>query len=124
VKRFPWHTPAQSRAGFTLLEVIVALAILGTGVVAALGILATGTSVTARASTRLLATELAESRMEETLLRPADARAREEGSFPPPYDDFRWRTRVGPGPVDGTMSVEVSVLGNGDSVHLATLRRR
>lgn len=117
-------SPAHSRAGFTLLEVIIALAILGTGVVAALGILATGTSVTARASTRLLAAELAEARMEEALLRPADARGSEQGSFPPPHDDFRWSTRVAPGAVAGTMSVEVSVVGNGDSVHLATLRRR
>lgn len=122
MKRFPCH--AHPRAGFTLLEVIIALAILGTGVVAALGILATGTSVTARASTRLLATELAEARMEEALLRPADARGNDAESFPPPHDDFRWNTRVSRGPVAGTLSVEVAVVGNGDSVHLATLRRR
>jgi type II secretion system protein I len=109
------------RAGFTLLEVVVALAILGTAVAAVLGLLATGVSMTQRAGVRVLVTELAESRMAELLLVPVATGG--DGRFEPPYETFRWRDRVAAG-AGGTLLLEVHVVGEGDSVHLATLRAR
>lgn len=122
----PLNRPAHSRAGFTLLEAVIALAILGTGVATVLGLLATGVSVTQRTSARVLAAELAEEHMEGLLLLPharllgSDGAA---GAFAPPYEDFRWRTRIGRGSAAGLVQVEVMVVGQGDSVHLATLAR-
>ncbi|HEX2095192.1 MAG TPA: prepilin-type N-terminal cleavage/methylation domain-containing protein [Longimicrobiaceae bacterium] len=117
---------AASRAGFTLLEAMVALAILGTGVAAVLGLLASGVSVTQRTQTRVLVTELAQERLESLLLGEPDGAGDGEaqGRYEEPYGAFRWRTRVAPGRVPGTRLVEVSVAGEGDSVHLATLRFR
>lgn len=119
---------ARARTGFTLLEVVIALAILGSGVATVLGLLATGVSVTQRTSARVLAAELAEERMEGLLVAPRDALVRggsTDGVFAPPFEDFRWRTRVGRTDlgVGGTALVEVMVMGQGDSVHLATLAR-
>lgn len=106
-------------AGFTLLEVMVALVILGTSVAAVLGLLANGAATTQRTRTRVLATELAQERLEALLLDGDREGAR--GRFPAPYDAFRWTTRFSRGPVDGTSLAEVVVAGDGDSVHLATV---
>lgn len=113
-----------SRAGFTLLEAIVALAILGTGVAVVLALVADGASVTRRAEVRVLAVELAESRLEEILLPGVSARSAdgERGGFAG-AEGFTWAADVSPGPAPGTLLVEVSVMGEGDSVHLATLVR-
>jgi type II secretion system protein I len=108
-------------SGFSLLEVVVALAILGTAVAAVLGLLTTGVSMTQRTGVRVLATELAESRMEALLLAPAGELRSGEGRFDAPYDRFRWRAGVAPA-AGGTLLLEVEVVGEGDSVHLATLR--
>lgn len=117
-------SPPASRAGFTLLEAIVALAILGTGVAVVLALVADGASVTRRAEVRVLAVELAESRLEEILLPGASLRTADggRGRFPA-AEGFTWATDVSPGPAPGTLLVEVSVVGEGDSVHLATLAR-
>jgi general secretion pathway protein I len=112
---------AAGAGGFTLLEVVVALAILGTAVAAVLGLLATGVSMTQRTGVRVLATELAESRMEELILAPSGTARGDEGRFDTPYAAFRWRSRVAPAG-GGTVLLEVHVVGEGDSVHLATLR--
>lgn len=117
-------SPPASRAGFTLLEAIVALAILGTGVAVVLAMVADGASVTRRAEVRVLAVELAEGRLEEILLPGSSLRAAggTRGDFPG-ADGFTWTADVSPGPAPGTLLVEVSVVGEGDSVHLATVAR-
>lgn len=105
----------------------MALTILGTGVAAVLGLLATGASITGRAADRVLSMELAEQRLEDLLLLPAE-RVPEmdgaEGVLPAPNEEFRWRTRVIDGPATGTLLLEVAVLGRGDSAGVSTLRRR
>jgi hypothetical protein len=101
--------------------VVVALAILGTAIAAVLGLLAIGVSTTHRSAVRVLATELAETRMEALMLAPAGELRGGEGRFEAPYDAFRWRAGVAPAG-SGTLLLEVEVVGEGDSVHLATLR--
>ena len=113
----------RSVGGFTLLETMVALAILGTGIAAVLGLLATGTAATHRAHTRALLTELAEERLEMLVLDAASP-AGAEGALEPPHQGLRWRTRVSRGPVAGTVLLEAMAMGEGDSVHLATMRPR
>lgn len=118
---------ADRRAGFTLLEAMVALAILGTSVAAVLALIAGGASLTERTRTRVLVTELVQARLEALLLEGgaaprADADA--QGRYEAPYEAFRWHTRVSRGPVEGTALLEAIIVGAGDSVHLATVRFR
>lgn len=119
---------ASGRAGFTLLEVIVALTILSAGLLLL--------SETFRGSLRLsggveelsAATLYASQRMEEALLAPAREDGEERGSF---GDRFRWTVRTtGLPPEEGMpyrpVRVDVSVLwgdGRGErSVELSAVR--
>lgn len=117
----PRRGPADPRQGFTLLEVMVALAILGTAVAALLSLLAAGTGLQHRAEVRVLAAELADERLQALVLDGEAAVG--QGAFPPPHAAFRWNARRARGPVDGTVLAEVVVVGTGDSVHLATVHR-
>lgn len=80
--------------GFTLLEVMVALAILGVGL--AIVIQAMGLSLRAGRRSRELsvATLLLEDRLSEIRREGFPDEGSSEGVFPPPYDNLRWTAEV------------------------------
>ncbi|HUG39513.1 MAG TPA: type II secretion system protein [Longimicrobiales bacterium] len=89
------------RNGFTLLEAMVALAILSLVGVAALGAVSRDLEAASRAQTALESSALAEDRLELIRLLDAgtlhvlpDSLAR--GRFPPPFDDYGWEAEVDP----------------------------
>jgi len=79
--------------GFTLLEVMIALAIVATAVTALLGLANRSLAVHERLERTTRAVLLAQTRLAEVELAAASAPEREDknGTFPPPDDLYRWR---------------------------------
>jgi general secretion pathway protein I len=88
-----FHSSDKSYAGFTLLEVVVAMAIVGLGVVTVLETFSLGLRLTGRSSERTEATMQGQRVMDELLARRDLAEGREEGSF----DEYhRWKVQIAP----------------------------
>lgn len=83
----------RNRRGFTLLEILVALAILSGTLMMAFRVVSGGISAQARSEGWLKATLLGEARIRETLSTFPET-GDSEGTFPPPDDGYRWRMTV------------------------------
>ncbi len=88
----------QSTAGFTLLEVMIALALVSIGLIALLGLGNRSIAVGERVQRLTAATLLAQQKMTE------------QGDFPPPFELFRWRTEFSPTPLTTVRRVDVFVI--------------
>jgi prepilin-type N-terminal cleavage/methylation domain-containing protein len=80
----------RRNAGFTLAEVLVALAVLGVVLSVGFDALRTSQLVSRSAQDTAIVTLLAQSKMEEFLSRPPMP-GESAGIFPVPYDEFRWK---------------------------------
>ena len=79
--------------GFTLLEVVVAMAIVGLGVVTLIEIFSLGLRLVARSSEKATAITYGRQVMDEVLIRRGVQEGGEEGSF---GEKHRWRLQVKP----------------------------
>lgn len=98
--------------GFTLLEVMIALAIVGVALVSLLGLSARSIEVNGRLQKITQATLLAQQRMGEIELRASQGGIRmndEEGTFDPPFDAYRWRVSYEDTPLQFLKLVTVTV---------------
>jgi general secretion pathway protein I len=120
-----------SGRGFTLLEVVVAMAIVGLGVVTLLEIFSSGLQLGARSRDRTEAVAYGRQVMDQFLARRTLAEGTEQGKI----GESRWQLQVQPvTPVEGLalgndwelkeIAVEISVpeLGRESRVELRTLR--
>ena len=117
------------RTGFTLLEAIVALAIVSIVCIGVLAAEGSGLRAEATAAQRLPLASLAADRMAAldadggSLASIPDSLAR--GSFAPPFTDTRFTTRVERiGSSPGLYEVRVTVANDRDSVSMITRRYR
>ncbi|MBI4212426.1 MAG: prepilin-type N-terminal cleavage/methylation domain-containing protein [Deltaproteobacteria bacterium] len=99
--------------GFTLLEILVAVAILSIGLVAVMGMQGNTMMTSRRAELTTIATWLAKKQMVELELQveaglekgefPEDTSG--SGTFDPPYEDYRWKYEISrvtlPAPPEG-----------------------
>jgi general secretion pathway protein I len=81
------------QTGFTLLEVVVALAIMGLGIVTVLEVFSAGLRLGARSRERTEALVQGQAVMDELLARTAMPEGAEEGTR---EDGRRWRVQVSP----------------------------
>jgi diadenosine tetraphosphatase ApaH/serine/threonine PP2A family protein phosphatase len=85
----------RARDGFTVLETVVALLILGLALTPLLGSTLAGVRETAKLRSAHEAVSLAEARMASLEVVPVDSiafyRVPRVGWFPPPFGGFRWR---------------------------------
>ena len=117
----------RARPGFSLLEVIVALAIVGVTAVGALASVGAELRAAEDARTALEAEALAVHRMStlemlsaEQLQRIPDSLAR--GQFDPPFERYRWTARSEPVlGEEGLTEVDLEVQWEGGSFPLRTL---
>ena len=79
------------RKGFTLLEVVVAMAILGAGMAALLALFSGSLRLAGGSRDTSAASVYASQRMEEALLAPDPAEGEERGPF---GEKYRWVTRT------------------------------
>ncbi|HEX2205097.1 MAG TPA: type II secretion system protein [Longimicrobium sp.] len=114
------------KGGFTLLEAVFAMTVVGLAAVATLAALAGELRSARRAREALVSTALAEARLETMrLLNPDELRllpdSVEKGTFAPPFDAYRWEADadVVPGETD-LYGVEVRVAGPEGAVRVGT----
>jgi len=109
----PVPRPASRLAppGFTLLEVMVALAIVAIALVSLLGLSSRTLTVNERVQHITRATLLAQQRLAEietgVPLRAGDEELR--GGFPPPFEAYRWRVSYEETPLPSVRQVNVVV---------------
>ncbi len=82
--------PPEREAGFTLLEVIVAVTILGAGIVALVTLFTGGLRLAGGSRDLSAASVYAAQRLEEALLAPEPSVGAESGAF---GEKYRWTTR-------------------------------
>jgi len=80
--------------GFTLLEVMVALVVLGVGLVTVIQLFSGALSSVERAFRHTQVAFLALEKLDEVLADTELAPGEGEGSFPEPFEDYRWRVSV------------------------------
>jgi len=81
-------------AGFTLLEVLIAVAILGTTLVAVLQLHASTIDMASRAQQLATGARLAKNQMVDVLKDGTPAPGEQEGDFESPDPPYHWTTRV------------------------------
>lgn len=107
----PRPASRTAASGFTLLEVMVALAIVAIALVSLLGLSTKTLTVNERVQHITRATLLAQQRLAEietgVPLREGDEELR--GGFPPPFDAYRWRVSYEETPLPSVRQVNVVV---------------
>jgi general secretion pathway protein I len=114
----------SNQRGFTLLEVMIALAIVATVLVALLGLQTRTINMGDRQQKITRATMLAQERM--TVLEIAAVKSGssrdDEGAFAEPFENYRWQVRYKPTPLAAVQEVTVTVLwGNEENNEDVTL---
>ncbi len=103
----------RRRRGFTLLEVMIALAIAGIALVACLGLVNRSIYCAEQVRRISVATMLAQYKMtelEEQARRRAMAVGDSSGRWDEPYQQYRWQVEFHSTPIAGVSQVTVSVL--------------
>lgn len=99
--------------GFTLLEVLVALAVLAVALVSLLGLQNRNLMLSMQAERLSTGTLLVREMLTRTQLEGPDAGRVTSGDFtethPGQYPEFRWQRTVRPAPFDGVWEIQVSV---------------
>ncbi len=115
----------KSKMGFTLLEVVVGMAIVGLGVVILLEIFSSGLRLGSKSSERTEAVLYGRQVMDDALIRRDLRRGREDGSF---ENRYRWTLRVDPLQEESVLDLssgwelEEVTLEMGNLVQMKTLR--
>ncbi|MDA8433530.1 MAG: type II secretion system protein [Nitrospiraceae bacterium] len=101
--------------GFTLLEIMIALAIVGGLLITLLYSLNYHLGVAERHETLTVATMLAKNKLYDIEASPIA----DKGDFPAPYSAYRFTVAVTPSPYPGISEVLVTVANGKESVKLA-----
>jgi general secretion pathway protein I len=106
-----------SQKGFTLLEVMLALAIVGGLLITLLHSLNYHLTIADRHETVTIATMLAKSKLIEIEKSPTSAK----GDFPDPYANYRYTTEVMDSVYPGIIECSVTVVNGKESVKFSEL---
>jgi len=87
--------------GFTLLEVMIAVAIIAIALTTLLGSQAQSVSFANSAKFETMAALLAQSKMSEITIRAADSLSSDSGGFGDDYPGYRWETTVSNVSIEG-----------------------
>lgn len=106
--------PARQRKkqGFTLIEVMIALAIVATALTVLLGLANRSIAVHERLQRTTRATLLAQTRLAEIELAASKSVTKQDetGVFPPPDELFRWRSAWLETPLPSVRRIDLTVL--------------
>ena len=99
----------RNEAGFTLLEVMVAVAILAMVLVSLLGVSNRSTEAVMLSDHITTATLLAKRVMTETLMSSPLTQTEDEGEFPEDeFKDYAWKKTVSPMQIEGVKGVQIT----------------
>lgn len=107
--------PDSKKAGFTVLEAMVALVILSLALLALLRVLPVGIKGSKLAEETTIATMLAQRKTEETRAAGYPALGNPDGTFGSPDNNFDWEIKVIVGPTDTVREVSCSIYWPADS---------
>lgn len=100
----------QTEAGFSLLEVVVALAVFSLGALAAMNVLGEGSRSATAQEERLIAGIVAENQLAEAMLRTdAPSPGFSRGTERAMARDWSWEMRVNPSPEPRILRIDVAV---------------
>ena len=111
---------ARARQGFTLLEVMVALAIMAGVVLTVLGAVNYHLGIIANERDSTALTILARAKMAELEQEPIQAKS--EGSFAPAHPELKWQTELLPTKLPVLQKLVVRVRRDGDKQEVALER--
>lgn len=97
------------RSGFTLLELLISLAIALIAIAGIIKAVGNGLVVVQSISRRTQALNLAKMKIEELLMTIDDQPNEQEGDFGGSFQEFRWRSRISEAPVEGLKVVTITV---------------
>ncbi|MEI6213736.1 MAG: type II secretion system minor pseudopilin GspI [Desulfuromonadales bacterium] len=106
--------------GFTLLEVVVALAIMATVIMTVLGAVNYHLSVISRERESTVLTLMARARLAEIELSGTPKKG--EGTFAPSHPDVKWKTELAPAKLPGLQKLVVRVQRTGSAEEVALVR--
>lgn len=115
--RFTFHLSRFTTKGFTLLEVMLALAIVGGLLITLLYSLDYHLTIAGRHETVTIATMLAKSKLLEIEKGPAST----SGDFPDPYTQYHYTTEVKDSVYPGIIEFSVTVVNGKENVKLSEL---
>ncbi len=101
-----------ARRGFTLLEIMIALAIIGGLLITLLYSLNYHLGIAERQETLTIATMLAKNKLHEIETSPAAAK----GDFPAPYGAYHYTTEIKASPYPGISEILVTVVNGKENV--------
>jgi general secretion pathway protein I len=109
--------PLIGKSGFTLLEIMLSLAIIGGLLVTVLYTLNYHLGVAGRQEFITVATMLSKHKLYEAEQNPVDA----EGKFPEPHSDYSYITVISESPYPGLSEITVSVYRKNENVSMSQL---
>ncbi len=115
--RFTSHVPRLTEEGFTLLEVMLALAIVGGLLITLLYSLNYHLTIAERNETVTIATMLAKSKLIEIEKGPTAT----SGDFPDPYTRYHYTTEVKDSVYPGIIEFSVTVVNGKENVKFSEL---
>jgi general secretion pathway protein I len=114
----------RPKNGFTLLEIMAALAIMATALVALLGTHLTSLDLAYRHKEQTLAAMLAQQKMGESLTIPFDELSSDSGDFAPDHPEIEWEMEVSDADIENLKEVRVVVRMPDDTFELESLVAR
>jgi general secretion pathway protein I len=114
----------RPKNGFTLLEIMAALAIVATALVAILGSHLTSLDLAYKHKEQTLAAMLARQKMGETLTIAFDELNSDSGDFAPSHPEIEWEMEVSEADIENLKEVKVIVKMPGGDFKLESLVAR
>ena len=128
IGNFKGRAARDGSAGFTLLEVMIALAVVAIALVSLLALVNRSIEINGRLQKITRGTLLAQQQLAEIEVGAGTTGytfQSEEGVFPEPDDEFSWRSSYEETPIPGLLAVTVTVVwgpaGSNEEVDLTSL---
>ena len=116
--------PRPSKNGFTLLEVMVALAIVATALVTLLGSHLISLNLAQKHKEQSLAFMLGRMKMGENATIPFDSLVGDSGDFAPEHPEIGWEVEVSDAEIENLKEVKIIIRMSDEEFELETLVAR
>lgn len=117
------HTSASKNEGFTLIEVLISLALLSIAITAAMTFTEQNQDNLTQINSQDTATILAQKKMFELEQAGLTADISRTGSFGREYSDYQWQASVDPAPVPRTYILTLKIIRISNTKNYATLEK-